>query len=119
MIERYAFLKSFKYALRGIVYTWAQEQNFRIQVFCAAVVFMVAFFVRVSYLETALLALAISGVLVLELVNTVAERIMDALNPRIHPYATVVKDVMAGAVLIAALGATLVGIAVLVPKMIS
>lgn len=118
MIERHAFLSSLTYALRGIAYAWAQEQNFRIQVFCAGVVFIVAFLVRVSFFEAALLALAISGVLVLELVNTVAERMMDALSPRMHPYATVVKDMMAGAVLIASLGALVVGGAVLVPKMI-
>ncbi len=110
--------KSVRYALRGIAYTWAHEQNFRIQVVCAVTISIVALVVKVSGIEAALLALAISSVLVLELVNTVAEHMMDALSPRMHPYAERVKDMMAGAVFLASLGALVTGIAVLVPKMI-
>jgi diacylglycerol kinase len=61
------------------------------------------------------LALTIVLVLSLELANTAAERIMDILKPRVHPYARVVKDAMAGAVLIASVGAVFIGICILLP----
>ncbi|MBP7061150.1 MAG: diacylglycerol kinase [Candidatus Moranbacteria bacterium] len=56
-------------------------------------------------------------VLILELVNTALERVMDILKPRVHPYARVVKDVMAGAVFIASCGAFIVGVIIFTPYM--
>ncbi len=60
--------------------------------------------------ERALLLLTIGGVLTLELFNTAFERVMDMLKPRIHPYVRVVKDVVAGAVLIGAIVALSIGV---------
>ena len=118
MMRESPFTKSVQHAFRGIVYAWSHERNFRIQLVIGFLVMVGALLVRVSFVEWAILALAISTVCILELVNTVIEHMMDALSPRIHPYASVVKDIMASAVLIASLAALLVGLTILLPRIL-
>jgi len=54
-------------------------------------------------------------VLILELINTVVERVVDILKPRIHPYARLIKDLMAAVVLISSIVAVIVGIIIFYP----
>ena len=61
------------------------------------------------------LLLLIVFVLSLELINSILERFVDVFKPRIHPMVEEIKDLMAGAVLIASLGALLVGLLIFVP----
>lgn len=110
--------KSFAYAWRGISRVWATEQNFRLQVFIALLVITAMFALDVSRAEKALLLLAIAFVLVLELVNSIFERIVDLLKPRLHEHVEEVKDVMAGAVLIAAVGAAFIGVVIFLPYLL-
>ncbi len=86
------------------------EQNFRIQLLVAMAVVVSMFILRLSTLEMALLTLAIMLVLVLELMNSIFERMADMLKPRIHHYVRDVKDIMAGTVLVASLGAFFIGL---------
>jgi diacylglycerol kinase len=65
--------------------------------------------------EYAFLTYTIGSVLILELINTVFERVTDILQPRMHPYAQAMKDLMAAAVLIASFGAVVIGIIILGP----
>ena len=101
--------KSFSYAIKGIVRVAKEEQNFRIQLVVAVIVvaFMFAFNLRTP--EKALLTMAIVLVLVLELLNSIFERMVDILKPRIHHYVEDIKDIMAGTVLVASVGALLIG----------
>lgn len=103
-------MKSFFYALKGIWFTFKHERNFQIECFIAAAVFLLMFWLPLSFVERALLILTIALVLGFELVNTALERVMDILKPRVHPYARVVKDVVAGAVFIVSAAAVLVGV---------
>ncbi len=119
MINPRQLLKSFRCALRGMVYTWKEEQNFRIQILCAIVVLACAYFLKASLLEAGLLALAIGGVLALELVNTVVEKISDALKPRIDTYLCGIKVLLAAAVLVWSLGSLMVGFFFFFPKIFS
>lgn len=109
------FLKSLTHALRGILYTVRNERNFQVEV--AATVFLLGCMVwlPLSRAEESMLILAAVLVLVMELVNTAVERVMDILKPRVHPYARVVKDVTAGGVFVASLGALSVGLLILLP----
>jgi diacylglycerol kinase len=59
--------------------------------------------------------LIIMWVLITELTNTVVERVVDILKPRIHPYARLVKDIMAAVVLISAVMAVVVGVIIFYP----
>lgn len=59
---------------------------------------------KVSVWEKVVLILTICAGLVLELLNTILEKIVNILKPRVHPYAEVIKDMMAGTVLLAFIG---------------
>ncbi len=79
----------------------------------AAVVLLLALFLRITPIEFALLALSILFVLFAELVNTAVEAVVDLVSPQYHPLAKVAKDTAAGAVLMAAMGAAIMGYLIL------
>jgi len=79
----------------------------------ALVVLLVALYLRVSPIEFALLALSILFVLFAELINTAVEAVVDLVSPGFHPLAKTAKDTAAGAVLIAACGAGIMGYLIL------
>ena len=79
----------------------------------ALAVLLAALFLRVSPVEFALLALSILFVLFAELINTAVEAVVDLVSPGFHPLAKTAKDTAAGAVLIAACGAGIMGYLIL------
>ena len=81
------------------------------------IVLMIVFPLRT--LERIALSLVITFVLVLELINTIMEKIVDILKPRIHHYVEIIKDMMAAAVLIASIGALVVGLLIFWPYLFS
>ena len=109
------FFKSVKHAIQGVRYAGASERNFRLEIMAAFLVVVLMFLLRVTSQEKAMLVFVIVGVLVLELVNTSIERVVDMLKPRVHPYARISKDVMAAAVLISSVGAVIIGFLILGP----
>lgn len=110
--------KSFRYAAKGIAKVAREEPNFRIQLGLAVVVVALMFALGVRTPEKALLTLAIVLVLVLELVNSIFERMVDILKPRIHHYVEDIKDIMAGTVLVASVGALLIGVLIFWPYVV-
>ncbi len=85
----------------------------RIHFIAAIVVLLAALFLKVSPLEFALLALSILSVLCAEMFNTSVEAVVDLVSPGYHPLAKVAKDTAAGAVLITACGAAIMGYLIL------
>jgi len=108
------FTQSVSYAIRGLR-SVSREQNFRIQVVSALSVIVLIILLGLKVWETVALLMMITLVLVLEIINSIFECIVDILEPRVHPHAKTIKDMMASAVLIASLGAFLVGILILWP----
>ena len=108
------FARSFSHAIRGFRRAFG-EQNFRIQVAFAIIVIFFILFFGLKIWEAAALVMMITLVLVLEIINSIFERIVDILEPRVHPYAKAIKDMMAAAVFIASLGASFVGIVIFWP----
>ncbi len=111
-------IKSFRYAGRGLLKVFREEQSFRIQVLAGLLVLILALLFRVKVWEAVALLLVIMMVLVLELINSVFERVIDVLKPRMHPYVETVKDIMAAVVLISSFGAILVGVLILGPYLV-
>lgn len=109
------FIRSIVHALRGIRHAGNTEKNFQLEIIAAALVIILMYLLPMTQQEMAILVLVIAGVLVIELVNTSIERVVDMLKPRVHPYARIAKDVMAAAVLIASIGAVLIGFIILSP----
>jgi len=109
------FFRSFSYAVKGILFTMRNEKNFQVEVFVGIFVIGMMLFFPLTPLERSLIVLSIALVLTLELANTALERVMDILKPRVHPYARIIKDVMAGAVLLATFATIAIGIVIFLP----
>lgn len=115
MLDKKRLTGSFGHAWQGLVRAAKEGQNFRIMLITGAVVIVFMFAAGVTGLEKAVLLLAIALVLVLELMNSIFERVVDLLKPRMHLQVKEIKDIMAGGVLVASCGAALVGIIILWP----
>jgi|SRR6185369_11475560 len=111
----YRLFKSFRHALRGIAFALRNERNFQVEMATAGVVGLLMLWLPLSKGENIILIFTIILVLGFELINTAQERVMDILKPRVHPYARVVKDVMAGAVLVVSVGAVVIGFCIFSP----
>lgn len=118
MIRFRTFLNSMRYAMKGIRYAWKHEQNFRLQIMAAIIVIILMIVLQVSALEAVALTAVITAVLVLELANTIVEKMVDLLKPRLHHYSGVVKDMMAAAVLITSLAAVIIGCIIFIPAIL-
>lgn len=118
MINTKKVIRSFRHAFRGAGQVAKQEQNFRIELIAAAVVIGLMFVFGLSTVERAILSLVIVLVLVLELVNSVFERVADMLKPRYHEYVGDIKDIMAATVLVSAVGSTIIGLLIFLPHIV-
>ena len=113
-----AFLQGFVYAARGIA-AGSHGRNFRLMLGAAVVIAVLGWWVGVTAEQGALLALSMGLVLALELVNTAGEMLVDILSPGLDPRYGRVKDVLAGAVLVAAAATAVVGLLVLGPPLLA
>ncbi len=109
---------SFGHAGRGVWAALRSEVHLRFHAAATAAVIGLGFYCGITRLEWALVALAVAGVWAAELVNTAIEALTDLASPAWHPLAGKAKDVAAGAVLVAALGALVVGALVFGPYFI-
>ena len=112
MARRGNLLHSFNWAFDGIVHALRSERNMWIHFSIAAAVLIASLFFSLSRLEVVALLVAISFVLIAEMINTAIEHVVDMITDTHDPRAKIAKDVSAGAVLIAAVNA--VGVAYLV-----
>ncbi len=108
--------RSFKYAFRGLRVIVLTQHNSWIHLSVGILVICMGFWLQISPVEWCMVVLAISGVLVTEAVNTAIEFDVDLSSPEYHPYAKDSKDVAAGAVLIAGIGALIIGLIIFLPK---
>jgi diacylglycerol kinase (ATP) len=104
-----SILESFNYAFEGIIHVLRTQRNMRIHFVVAGVVLVVAFAAGVSNYELIALLLAISFVLIAEMINTAIESTIDVATTSFDPHAKLAKDIAAGAVLIATVNAVVVG----------
>ncbi|CAN5211330.1 MAG: diacylglycerol kinase [Actinobacteria bacterium] len=104
-----SILQSFNYATEGVIHALRTQRNLWIHFAVAVAVFVAAVAFGVSRVELMLLLIAITFVLVAELVNTAIEAAVDVASTSFDPMAKLAKDIAAGAVLIAALNAAAVG----------
>ena len=106
---------SFKYAIKGIkAVIWA-EHNFRIHLAAALFVVALGLYFKVSSQDWLWLILAIALVLLTEMINTAIEKLVDLAEPNHNPDAGKIKDIAAGAVLVADITSAIIGIMILWP----
>jgi diacylglycerol kinase len=111
-------VKSFGYAIDGLKIVLFQEQTFRIFCFIAVFVIVLMFLLQVSFFEKLILILVITFLMTFELINSRIEEIVDVFQPNNDSKAKTIKDITAGAVLLASLGATIIGILIFLPRLI-
>ncbi|WP_343533533.1 diacylglycerol kinase family protein [Pedobacter sp.] len=110
------FLKSFKFAAKGLSHTVVTQPNFIFHLIAALLVVAAGWYFEVSKGEWLAIVICIGLVMVTELINTAIEVLVDWLSPEFNVKAGLVKDIAAGAVLVAALIALLVAFIIFVPK---
>jgi diacylglycerol kinase len=101
---------SLRAAWRGLVTAWYEEPSWRIQVIIAMVVLWLAWWYLITFTDRILVLLAVGLVLTAELWNSAIERLCNYINPQAHPLMRTVKDLSAGAVLLAAIIAAIIGV---------
>jgi undecaprenol kinase len=109
MINSSQFIRSFLHALRGVKVVFLEEQSFRVQVCVGVMVIVFASIFAFSRFEWVLVLLLIGAVLVLEVINSLFERIVDTFKPRVHPMVKDMKDMMAAAVFLVSCLAAVIG----------
>ena len=110
-------LEGFGFAFAGLWYALRTQRNVRIHLSIAAAAIALGLWLGLSPDRWAVLVLTIGFVLVSEVMNTALEKLVDLVSPGYHPLAKVVKDVMAGGVLLTAMIAVIVGLLVLGPPL--
>lgn len=112
-------LSSFRYAWAGIAYATRTQRNFRIHLIIALVALFLGVILHIQAIEAAVVAVTISAVLVMELMNTALESVVDlTVGQTYHELAKIAKDCAAGAVLISAMAALLVAGFIYLPPLI-
>jgi diacylglycerol kinase len=111
-------LQSFQCAFSGLWYTLKTQRNAQIHLSIAIAVFVLGLILRLTLTEWAIIALTMGFVLATEMLNTVAEAAMDYATTDFDPKIKIIKDIAAGAVLVSAITAVVVGLLILGPPLL-
>ncbi len=111
-------LKSVGYAIHGIKYCLLHEKNFKMQITAGVAAILLAFFLKCTAVEWMIILLCIALVLCLEMLNSAIEKFCDMAQKDFNPKIKVIKDIAAGAVLIAAVAAAVCGATIFLPKLL-
>ncbi len=109
---------SFKNSFHGLKIAFFEEQSFKIQAITALVVVILMFSFPLHHIERAIVVLAIIFVLGLELLNSQIERMLDMAQFDHNPKIKDIKDLSTSAVLIAAVGALIIGLFIFIPYLV-
>ncbi len=115
--RRQTVRKSFSNAYVGMSYCVRTQRNLRIHLAVTVLVLLLSAVLRVSLPELAVLVFCIMVVIVAEMLNTALECAVDLVTSDYHPLAKLSKDISAGAVLVASLGAAVVGAIIFLPRL--
>ncbi len=111
------FLASFGYAFVGLWYVLRTQRNARVHLAVTTVIVALGLHLGLSPTQWAIIVLTIGMVLAAEFFNTVAEAAVDLATTEYHPLAKIAKDVAAGAVLLLAITAVVIGLLILGPPL--
>jgi undecaprenol kinase len=115
MVKLNRLVKSFSYSFKGLVKVFREEQNFRIHTVATLLVLLLAWLLKIKVIEFIILILLIGLVLILEIVNSIVERLLDLIKPRIHNYVEDIKDMASSIVFIGAFVSALIGLLIFLP----
>ena len=118
MQRRTNLLQSFNWAFEGVVHALRSERNMWIHFGVAVLVLIASLFFALTRLEVVALFVAISLVLITEMLNTAIEHVVDLVTDELDPRAKIAKDVAAGAVLVSTVNALAIAYLVFYDKII-
>lgn len=107
---------SFKNAFNGLVWSLVNQPNYRIHLFLSVIALLLGFFLKISYFEFLIIIFLITVGLVIETINTAIEATTDAIDTKIREDIRISKDVSAAAMLIYAIGSTIIALMIFIPK---
>ena len=113
------FVKSFKYAVSGVVYGMKTQRNIIIQLCFAVLAIFLGAFLKISKLEWIVIIFTIMFVIFAEMINTAVETVIDLITEEYNKKAKIAKDVAAGAVLISAINAICMGLIIYLDKILA
>jgi diacylglycerol kinase len=111
------FIAGFGHAFKGLWYALRTQRNARVHVSIAILAILMGVVLHISAVEFAMVFMAITGVFIAEMFNTVFELCIDLASPDYHPLAKIAKDVAAGAVLLSAMLSVVIGLFVFGPHL--
>lgn len=114
--DRHRLLRSFSFAFAGIKHVITTERNMQIHLMIAVLVIMFGFAFSISPVEWLFVFITISHVFTLEIINSSIERVVDLVSKEYAPLAKQAKDASAGAVLVSAIFAVIIGLIIFLPK---
>lgn len=115
--ETRGVVKSFLYATQGLLYVVKYERNARIHLLLALSALILGLVLDLTNAELAGVFFAVILVFLAEVVNTAIEKTLDLIDQNHNPQIMIVKDMAAGAVLVAALGAIVIGVVTFTPHL--
>lgn len=118
---KWAWLKKFGYAFRGLYTSLKEETSLVVHVIIAAIVLIVAALLhhQMAPIDWAIIVLVIGVVIGMELINTAIENLVDIVAFKYNYNAKKIKDISAAATLILTITSIIVGLIVFIPKIIA
>lgn len=113
-----SIVRAFSNAICGLILCIRLERNMRIHISAAVAAIFLAWYFQISKYEVAVLSLAIMVVLIAEMINTAIEAVVNLVSPEYHRLAKMAKDIAAGAVLLAAIAASIIGYILFFDKLV-
>ena len=112
------FFRSVIFALRGIKHFLSRDRNAKIQILMGLTAIVLGFTVSLSSFQWMLVLFCIGLVISLEMINSAIERYCDLVTTDFHPGIRIIKDVAAGAVLVASLMSLVIGLIIFIPGLV-
>lgn len=111
--------ESFYNALCGLADALSCERNMRLHIAASVIVLIFGFWLHLERAEWLFVISAIFLVMTMEMLNTALERVVDLFTRQYHPLARLAKNAAAGAALLAAVYAVIVGLMIFLPKLLA
>lgn len=118
-MKKGSLIKSFKYAIEGIIVNLKTERNLLIHFTVATLVIILGFLFSINMYEWLICIVLFGMVIALELMNTSFEKLVDLCMPEINPKAKFIKDTAAASVFVAAIISIISGIIIFLPKFLN
>ena len=112
-------LQNIRPSWRAIVFLWREEFSFKVQTVTAVVILALSYALQISTTEFLIVVLTIGAVLAIEALNTSIEELCDHVTLDHHPQIGKIKDLGSGAALLMGITATIIGLVIFIPHIVS